>query len=147
MKLYKALKLKNKLANEIADLKRKIMQKNSMVEGSIEYYDVNELYEELLIKIDKLVALKNAINLKNVEIQNKIYLLAEYKGMISFLKGIPTKEGFEKSKSFGEVSEYNFVVSINEVQKEKLINDFQEEIDELQETVDHFNYTTDIDFN
>lgn len=146
MKLYKALKLKNKLANEIAQLKMKVIQKNSRKEGDIEYYDVNELFVEIELKVAKLVALKNAINNKNIEIQKKIYEISEYKGMIMFLKQINTKEGVDKSNRFGEVTEDKYIVDINEIQKEKLIEQYQEMVDEVQEELDLFNHTAEIDF-
>ena len=95
MKLYKALKLRKTLIGEITKLKQQIKEKNSYLEGSLnaEKFNVEVLYDELLKKIDELTGLKFAINIANVEIQNKIYVLSEYKALIAFWNEVSVVEG------------------------------------------------------
>ena len=44
MKLFQALKLKNKIVGEISNKKNLINQKNSIVNGEKNYYDVKTLF-------------------------------------------------------------------------------------------------------
>lgn len=144
MKLYKALKLKKKIVGEIAKLKEQISQKNSYVEGSLnaEKYDINELYDTLLKKVDNLVGLKFAINEANYEIQNKIYVLSELKALIVFWKDVSVIEGIHKNEYEREAKKYN--VHIDEIKRDNIIAAFQKRIDAIQEEIDLYNYTTDI---
>ncbi len=95
MKLHKALKLRKGLVGEIAKLKQQIKEKNSYLIGSQngEKFSVEDLYSELLIKIDELTGLKFAINEANREIQAQIYTLSEYKALIAFWNEVSVTEG------------------------------------------------------
>jgi len=145
MKLHKALKLKKSLTGEIAKLKKQIAEKNSYLVGSLngEKFDVNELYDELMIKTDELIGLKFAINEANREIQSQLYVIAEYKGLIEFWNGVDVTEG-KKSVGFSENSIREYKVHIDEKKKNEIIAKYQSRIDSLQEEIDTFNYTTDI---
>jgi len=144
MKLYKALKLRKSLAGEIAKLKQQIRDKNSYLEGSLnaEKYDVKKLYDELLMKIDNLTALKYAINEANREIQSNIYVLSEYKALIAFWNEVSVSEGTQTVGYEGAVR--NYKVQVDEEQRNNIIKDFQKRVDALQEEIDTYNYTTDI---
>lgn len=147
MKLHKALKLRKKLIGEIAQLKAQIQVKNSYLIGSLnaEKYNVPKLYETLLQKVDELTGLKFVINEANREIQSKIYVLAEYKALISFWNGVSTAEGTQESGGFrfGEATR-EYKVQVDEETRNKYVKDFQTRVDALQEEIDTFNYTTDI---
>jgi hypothetical protein len=145
MKLYKALKLKKSLTGEIANLKRQIREKNSFMIGSknAENCDVNKLFEELQKKIDNLVGLKFAINEANRDIQSKIYVLGEYKALISFLNEIDVTEG-TKTIGFSEVTTREYKVHIDENKRDQFVADYQKRVDAIQEEIDINNYTIDI---
>jgi hypothetical protein len=144
MKLSKALKEKKRLAAEISKLKTKINAKNSYVKGTNvpEKFDANKMYLELLSKTEDLVNLKIIINNANREIQPMIYMLGEYKSLISFLDGLNTHEGIETNRFSDSTTEH--VTQIDEIKKDKLRQEFQEKIDSLQEEIDTYNYTTNI---
>jgi hypothetical protein len=144
MKLYKALKLKKSLVGEIAKLKQQISSKNSYITGSknAENTDVLGLFEDLQAKIDELVGLKFAINEANKEIQAKIYVMSEYKALISFLNNLDVSEGSKTVGYSDAIREYN--VHMDENRCNDLIFDFQKRIDAIQEEIDVYNYTTDI---
>lgn len=147
MRLQKALKLKKKITGEIAHLKTQIMSKNSYPEGSKNAvrFNIENLYENLLGKINELVGLKFAINEANREIQSKIYLLAEYKGLIEFWRSVNVTEGeHAMSVRYGESVMRNHLVTFNEEERDKKIKDFEEKIDALQEEIDTYNFTTEI---
>lgn len=146
MKLHKALKQRKKLIGEIAKLKADIQGKNSYMVGSLnaEKYNVPKLYEELLSKIDELTGLKFVINEANREIQSKIYVLAEYKALISFWNGVSTAEGLQESGRFGSDTTREYKVQVDEETRNKYVKEFQVRVDALQEEIDTYNYTTDI---
>jgi DNA repair exonuclease SbcCD ATPase subunit len=146
MKLSKALKEKKRLIGEIERLKRLIQSKNSYVEGSNvpEKFDVNELYAQLQSKIQELVNLKIVINEANKEIQSSIYLLGEYKALINFFNMLNTTEG--PQESFRSEKTINYHAQIDELKKEELIKQYQDKADRLQDQIDTYNYTTEIDW-
>jgi hypothetical protein len=148
MKLSKALKEKKRLAADIARLKKLIMDKNSYVEGSNvpEKFDVRKLYEELQQKVQDLVNLKIEINHANKEIQSSIYLLSEYKAMVSFWELMNTHEGVEEGYSYGrsENTEKKYIAQIDELEKIDKIKEFKDKIDRIQDEIDQYNYTTEI---
>jgi len=146
MKLSKALKEKKRLASEISRLKHFIEMKNSYIEGSEipQKFDVEELYSKLQSKIQELVNLKIVINEANREIQSSIYLLGEYKAMIEFLKMLPAKEG--PHRMYGNDQPVNYYAQIDELKIEKMIEEYQNKADSLQDQIDTYNYTTEVDW-
>jgi len=144
MKLYKALKVRKGLVGEITKLKAQIKEKNSHLVGSknAERFNVEQKYDELYNKINELVGLKYAINEANREIQAKIYLLGEYKALISFLGELSVTEGTSSIPYTEVVREY--AVHINESQRDELIKEYQAKVDAIQEEIDVFNHTTEI---
>jgi len=143
MKLQKALKYKKKLAGEIAQLKSKIQSKNSIIEGTTVSYDVQELHDQLIGKVKELITLKISINKANVKIQELIYKLSEYKGLINFWSSMSTTEG-SVNRGYEAVA-IKYVVTYNELTKDKWIQFYQTEVDLIQEEIDTFNYTTEIE--
>ncbi|MFW6246731.1 MAG: hypothetical protein ACOC22_00950, partial [bacterium] len=107
-----------------------------------ERFDAHEAYSKLYNKINYLVGLKYAINEANREIQAKIYMLSEYKGLISFLNELDVKEGTQSVGYSDVVREYG--VHINEAERDNLINKYQTKVDAIQEEIDVFNHTTEI---
>jgi hypothetical protein len=145
MRLHKALKLRKKLVGEISDLKTQIQTKNSYLEGSLnpEKYNVEKLYADLLAKVNELVALKFVINEANREIQSKIYTLSEHKALIVFWNSVSVVEGSQiVGYSNSTITEYK--VQVDEEKRTKLVKEFQEKVDALQEEIDVYNYTTEI---
>lgn len=147
MKLYKALKLRKGLLGEINKLKQEIKQNNSYLVGSknSERYDVKEAYSKLCEKINDLVDLKNVINEANREIQHKIYFLSEYKALIAFLNDVSVNEGSQAIGYSDQIREY--AVHMDEKEIKKQIDDFQTEVDALQDEIDEFNHTKDVSWS
>jgi len=148
MKLQKALKLKNTLAGEISSLQLLIRQKNSFTDGSIDtsVFNAQEMYDELLRKIESLVNLKIMINDANEEIQAKIYKMGEYKSLISFWQSMPIQSGIVTNNSYAGTSSIIYVAQFSELEKMAKIKEYQKLIDSLQEDIDTHNYTTEIPF-
>ena len=102
MKLYKALKLRKKLAGEISNLQGAIRSRNSYVMGSTNSlkYNVLELESELTTKVEKLISLKMAINKANLGIVETIYRLAEFKSLAAMRAMTDVSEGRSLSKPY-----------------------------------------------
>lgn len=147
MKLYKALKLRKKLVGEIAKLKEQIKTKNSYIVGSVDpkKYSVRDIYNQLLVKTNDLIALKYVINEANQEIQEKIFRISELKSLLSFWNDMPVAEG---TQSIGLYSDkvQNYTVQIDELERNMIVEEFQKKIDALQEELDLYNYTTVIPY-
>lgn len=146
MRLQKALKLKKVIAGEIATLKHQIQQKNSYVVGSAnaEKFDMNALYVQLLEKTQTLINLKFAINEANKGIQSLIYALSEYKSLIQFWQGVSVTEG-TLNQGYGQnLMAVEYVVTFDELEKNKIIAEFQAKVISLQDDIDTYNYTVEI---
>lgn len=143
MKLSQALKEKKRLAAEIAHLKNLIHSKNSYLKGGPvrEKFDVAELHSKLEKMIQELVNLKIAINEANREIQPSIYLLAEYKALITFWSGLNVSEGPHENYNDNIIE---FECQYDELKKIDLVKAFQEKADRLQDEIDLYNFTTEV---
>lgn len=144
MKLAKALKVKNKKVNEYNNLVNKMVSHNSYDTDSKRFYDSKELLEEVFAKREDLVKFKTAIHLTTEPIRNKIFDLAELKNLLMNLNRLSTTEGKVKSRGYGESDISLYACSINEIEKVKLMESIQNEIEELQDEIDIFNATTDL---
>ena len=144
MKLYKALKLRKNLVGEITRLKQQIKSKNSYLDGSKngEKFSVETAYLELMAKIQELTSLKFVINEANREIQAQIYLLSEYKALISFLNEMDVTEGANTSGYNDNV--LNYVAQYDEEKRDALVKSYQVRVDAIQEELDEFNFNTEI---
>jgi hypothetical protein len=144
MNLSKALKLKKGLTGEIAKLKKQIEEKNSYLVGSQngEKFKIEILYDELLKKIDELTGLKFAINEANREIQSKIYVLSEYKALISFWNEVSVAEGVHTVGYGNDLREYK--VQFDEAKRNGIVKEFQKRVDAIQDEIDAYNFTTEI---
>ena len=147
MKLAKALKYKNRLVKKISTVQRSISSYNSVEKGSTKEVDVSLAMGEYKKFIKELVELKIKMFEASRPIREHILKLAELKAEISWLREIPTLRGQARVSSYmrddGEAVEYEAVFSRQEINK--MIEDNEEQIDSLQEEIDTFNHTTEID--
>jgi hypothetical protein len=143
MKLAKALKLKNKLAGEVAELKDLLAKQN--VRSSKQKFDYNnaEVLANLRGKIDELIKTKAAIGAANAEVYDKIFRLAELKGLVTNLSTLDTRSGvFLEGGDYGRTPmEVEYNAQIGKVELDKLAATLQSEIQSLQDSLDEFNYT------
>jgi hypothetical protein len=144
MKLYQALKQKNKLAGEIKALEQLLQQKNSRVKTQENKFDVGALFGELSLKRKELVELKTSISVTNTPIQGKIFTLSELKAEAAFYSRLPTKEGLFKMNSYGPSDQEEYVAHLDELEVSKKRKEIEESIEKLQEELDYFNHTTDL---
>ena len=146
MTLQKALKLKKKLAGEIAKHASRMRTSNSKEVGTKSDFNAEEEYNSWVEKTVQLIELKKKIYVANMPIVDKIFRLAELKGMIQTLKAVPTKEGKARLSGYGsnagEQVDYEAVISSDQVNSK--IEEWEVEIEILQDELDEFNAKTDI---
>ena len=143
MKLAKALKLKNQLAGEIAQLKETLAKQNVRSAKQKFDYDNNDVLAQLRAKVDELVRVKTELARANVEAYERIFRLAEIKGLITTLKALDTKSGiFHEGRGFGEAAyEVEYIAQLNKVTVDARVNELEKETQALQDALDEFNFT------
>lgn len=145
MKIAKALKLKNQLAGEITHLKGLLESQNCRPEKQPFDYDTVEVLRELKAKIVRFTQVKAAIAAANAEIYDKIFLIAELKGVIKALKNLDTRNGsIYDSSSYATPTAVVYVAQIKRAEADRQMAEMQTEIHRLQEELDTFNYTHSI---
>jgi len=149
MKLAKALKLKNQLAGEVAQLKDLLAKQNVRSTKQKFDYQNREILAQLRAKIDELIQVKAALGAANADIYEKIFRLAELKGLVATLGGLDTKAGvFHEGGQFGQAShEIEYVAQLGKVDVDKLVADLKVEIQALQDALDEFNFTRTLNLN
>ena len=143
--LNKALKLKKRIASDMAKIREKILKYNSFnaKNDRSEKYDVEDLKAEYIDMMNGFISLKALINSKNSTIQADLYRIDEYKGLLSMYKRMPTKEGF--FTEYGD-NDQQYKVQISETEIDVLIKETEDLIEKTQDKIDKFNYNNEIEF-
>jgi hypothetical protein len=142
MNVKQALKQKNKL---VADLKAQyeILKKyNSIEEGNPRRYSMAETLDTVTELTNELVQLKAQLHRANQPVYDKIFALAELKGLVKELKKVPTDEGKQDSRYGSVVSVKEVELSIVDIQKR--VDVLNVKIEQLQDELDVHNATTQI---
>jgi len=144
MKLTKALKLKNSLVREVADLKNIVNESNVYFVKNTPKYDSKTKYSELLGKSIELAIHKAKIAVTNTAIYPQMFLMAEMKGLIQHLKTLCTEDGIRPAMHREAVElEYKATISKNDVDNE--ITRLTKEVERLQDAIDEHNATNSIE--
>ena len=138
--IARALKEKNRIASTIAKNWKKISSFNSLLKGAERPYDINVLLKETLELTDELVTIKRKIHDKSTPVREKIFRLSEIKNIISKLEEIPTKDGLVKNRGYDVRDEMEATLKPTDI--DRLISEYQEEIDSIQMELDIFNFNT-----
>ena len=140
MKLSRALKLRKKLAGEIAHLQQLISVENVSQDENESKFVVENLWVELHYKQTKLVSVKTAIAVGNAGIWESIFQIVELKGQVTFLRNLDTKEGtFNEASYHQEALKRTYKPQIDKVRVEKEIKNLEVQIEELQDKIDDYN--------
>ncbi len=143
MNLSKALNEKNRLARKIREIQNKIEIYNSYIKGNTPVYKIEKLLNELDETIQELTELKTKINNANQPVQNRIFRLAELKSFATFLRKLTIKEGKILDERWNsEVTEWES--ELGTIQRDKLLETTEKEIDLIQVELDKFNFETEI---
>ncbi|OFX55449.1 MAG: hypothetical protein A2046_12270 [Bacteroidetes bacterium GWA2_30_7] len=140
--IAKSLKEKNKLKLEISQLQKRLNTHNSVIIGNKRPFDLTQVETEMNEKISQLVILKSAITKANQQVQEKIYKIAEIKGLIAFYKKLPVDEG-KKTADFRSES-FDYEVFFNEAIIAEKIKKLESEAEKIQDELESFNHITNI---
>lgn len=143
MTLKQALKKKNKLAADIAMHWARVKRFNSLPEGSVRHYEPAESMVLAVGLTRELAELKEKIHNANGPIAGKIALLAELKSSIARLKKVDTFEGV-KNERYSDEKGSKFDVVLSVVTIDGQVQLFEDEIEQIQDDLDHFNAITKI---
>ena len=144
MNIKQALKEKNKLAKRVTDLMERINKNNSVDEGAVRSYDPKVTLDEALIAVEELIELKTDIHKANIEVYEKIFRMSEYKSFVKYLKGLNCSEGNVSTYRYGEGNTRKMTTVITEVERDQMIEKYENYIDSIQSELDSHNATTTI---
>lgn len=142
MNVKQALKAKNKLVGEIKECYKIIQSQNSIEEGNPRRYSVKEQIDKVAQLTDELVQLKAQLHRANAPVYEKIFQMAEIKGIIKELKKMSTDEGKQDSRYGSVVSVKE--VEVNVVERDAIIKEYEAEVERIQNELDIHNSNTDI---
>jgi hypothetical protein len=148
MNISKALKVKNRLVGELGRLQDIFKRENSRRNDNVSEVDPAKAYEAVLEAFDKVVTLKGAINKATAGIADKLAALAEYKTYLNFIQSVPVKEGPELvNGSYGkDPIPYIWFAYLNRATIDDKVAHYQNKINDLQDEIDAYNATTQVDF-
>ena len=142
MNVKQALKVKNKLVTDLKTQYQILQKYNSIEEGNPRRYSMTNALAKIKTLQAELVGLKTQIHRANVPVYDKIFALAELKGMIKELKKVPTDEG-KQTERYGSVQSIK-EVELNVTDIDNSISILETQIEELQNELDVHNATTNI---
>jgi uncharacterized small protein (DUF1192 family) len=142
MNVKQALKQKNKLVTEMKVAYGILQKFNSIEEGNPRRYSMANTLEKIKTLQAELVELKTKIHKANQPVYDKIFALAELKGMIKELKKVSTEEGKVNER-------YGSIISVKEVELnvtdiDSAVSILETQIEGLQNELDVHNATTQI---
>ena len=143
MNIKQALKLKKKLASNLNREFGKVQSYNSIEEGTNAPYSAKESLTKWLKMSDELIELKTKIHKANALVYDKIFRMSELKNQLTFLKSLDCTEGKHYDR-YSRETPINKVVEISLLEKDNMVLAMEEEIERIQEELDHHNATTSI---
>lgn len=138
-----ALQYKNKLVRLVNDAKQDVKTYNTVDEGEEPELDVLVRFSEYQALQVRLCKLKTAISAANGPVQELIYLQAEIKDRIAFIKGFATKKRARPSRY--DDSTAIQVSTISKKNVDEWVKKFERELEEIQATLTAHNAATTID--
>ena len=142
MNVKQALKAKNKLVGDIKECYKIIQSQNSIEEGNPRRYGVKEQIKKVAELTDELVQLKARLHRANASVYEKIFQMAEIKGIIKELKKMDVSEG-KQTERYGSVVSVK-EVEMNVIERDAIIKQYEEHVEKLQNELDIHNSNTNI---
>jgi hypothetical protein len=142
MIIKQALKLKNKLVANIKECYTVIQTQNSIEKGNPRRYSIAAKLDEVMKYTNELVEIKRQIHNANQPVFEKIFLMAELKGMVKELKKMSVEEGKQSDRYSMNSSEKE--VEITVLERDRRVKELEATIEKLQDELDTFNAVTEI---
>lgn len=144
MNIKQALKEKNKLAKKVTDLMERTNKFNSMDEGGVRSYDPKQTLADAHTSIEELIELKTKIHIANLSVYEKIFRMSEYKSFVKYLKSLNCTQGTVVNSRYGDTTFRQMTTVITEVERDQMIEEYENMIDSIQSELDVHNATTNI---
>jgi hypothetical protein len=144
--IAKAMKLKNRLAGRLAKTQEDIQTFNSVLESEAGKVDIQALLDLRTKLVQALSSLKIQIFRASEEVRANIVNLGEAKASLTFYQGIPTAEG-ERQLGYGSQHITKQIAHLKKADVDKAVKEWEIYIDKLQDTLDAFNATTQIEIS
>lgn len=145
MNIHQGLKEKNRLAGKLKKLDEWIANCGHWVKGNAPAYNLIDLLERRKLMVDKLIKLKNEISIASQPMNRTMMILAEKKTYINLLKGLNVSRGIQTDYYRRGTEGVEYDSAMSEAEKDKLIEDVEQEISDLQDKLDAFNAITDLE--
>ena len=142
MTISQGLKAKNKLIAEIKELYSIAHSFNSIEEGNVRRYNIEQTLSEATDRQKELVELKTRIHVANAPVYGEIFAMGELKYRIKELKRLPIDEGKTVERYGSAISVKNVAVNVAEVAS--MIKSAESQIEALQAVLDLHNSTTQL---
>ena len=146
MKISRAIKRRKRLEGQIAKLRNRISNNISELEENMYEENYGDLTNQLDEKIKELLDLKEGIMEKNVygKKYRVILEIAELKGSIEHLKGLPIRSGMVVAGRYSDDADRKWKTQLTNLNRNKAIDDLEDIIVTLTEELDDFNGTTEV---
>lgn len=147
MNLSQALKQKNRLAGELVRQQQILQRENARRSDSVSTVDRDIVYQKILGISDDLGELKGKITQANVNIYPALERMSELKARIALIQSLPKRDG-EELVFVGRDQEqvkYQWDSYINQEKCDYTVAELQEQINDLQDEVDAYNATTEVE--
>lgn len=146
MNINQALKRKNELAGKLVILNTRISNNARWIKGNFPQYDLSNLVAERRGTMKELAELKTKISKASQPIVGKILLMAELKSFITTFRHLNVSKGLETNHYRGSSqAPIEYDAAISERERDAIVENDEVEIRALQDDIDHFNATTEID--
>ena len=143
MNIKQALKKKNILIEKIRQEYSRATTYNSIAEGDTRPYSSVECLKNYFNLTEELVTLKTSIHKANQPVYDKIFKLSEYKSIAKMLKALNCESGKIVNR-WDSDSKTIMEVEIGVVERDKMVEEYEIKINNLQDELDYFNQTTQL---
>ena len=145
--LTSALKLKNRLAGELVRQQQILQRENARRSDFHSTIDREVVWTKILTLSNQLGELKGKITRANIGIYPSLERMAEIKSRISFIQMLPKREDDEVifvGRDQEKIT-YKWDSFIGQLATDTFVNQYQLEINALQDSVDQYNASTQIE--
>ncbi len=147
MKIVRAMKKVSRLQGEIKELKHRIQRSLSVLDENDYSVGYKEVTETLNERRQELMRLKIAIMHTNVKngMFRVVLELGEMKAHIVYLREFNIRDGLVMNEGYGSSDKTKYKSQISEAQKNAMLQETQQRINDLTDSLDDFNAKTDIE--
>ncbi len=150
MNIAQALKKKNVLTGELKELRSTLLECNTQIKNPndstvVWEYNIDDVIKSIVVKAQELINIKAAIQKANQPKATEIYTLSELKSTVASLRVVKqsVKIGIKQAEYRETSAEY--VSQENKQAITARIKAFEATIESIQESLDVFNATTQIE--